>query len=74
MLSHLIALGVLLKSPDFIIAQSLFPSDLRVNEVNVDGSTQAKNPRKCSKIETIFGLQVSRRGLSRTVWSLKIWK
>ena len=45
MLSHLIALGVLLKSPDFIVAQSLFPSDLKVNEVNVDGSTQAKNPR-----------------------------
>ena len=54
MLSHLIALGVLLKSPDFIVAQSLFPSDLQVNEVNVDGSTQAKNPRnyfKTSKME-----------------------
>ena len=51
MLSHLIALGVLLKSPDFIVAQSLFPSDLKVNEVNVDGSTQAKNPRNYFKAE-----------------------
>ena len=50
MLSHLIALGVLLKSPDFIVAQSLFPSDLKVNEVNVDGSTQAKNPRNYFKV------------------------
>ena len=62
MLSHLIALGVLLKSPDFIIAQSLFPSDLRVNEVNVDGSTQAKNPRKLFQFRKIFVLQVSRQG------------
>ena len=51
MLSHLIALGVLLKSPDFIIAQSLFPSDLRVNEVSADGSTQAKNPRNYFNLE-----------------------
>ena len=50
MLSHLIALGVLLKSPDFIVAQSLFPSDLKVNEVNVDGSTQAKTPRNYFKV------------------------
>ena len=50
MLSHLIALGVLLKSPDFIVAQSLFPSDLKVNEVNADGSTQAKNPRNYFKV------------------------
>ena len=54
MLSHLIALGVLLKSPDFIVAQSLFPSDLKVNQVNVDGSTQAKNPRNYFKTSQII--------------------
>ena len=58
MLSHLIALGVLLKSPDFIVAQSLFPSDLKVNEVNVDGSTQAKNPRNYFKAQITGNVKV----------------